>query len=91
MLRLFEANGLVAALVAQPGEAVHDRQMRENGVIVPLGEGGYTVSSPLWVAGAAKAAAVPAPKLGEHSDAILREQGVTEEEVARLRAQGVVG
>jgi crotonobetainyl-CoA:carnitine CoA-transferase CaiB-like acyl-CoA transferase len=38
-----------------------------------------------------KAAATPAPKVGEHSAAILREHGFAEEEIAHLRAQGVVG
>ncbi len=89
-MRLLEAKGMVVALVARPGEALHDRQMRENGVIVPL-DSGHTVSSPLWLAGVEKAAATPAPRLGEHSDPILREQGVTEAKIAELRAQGVVG
>jgi crotonobetainyl-CoA:carnitine CoA-transferase CaiB-like acyl-CoA transferase len=89
-MRLLEAKGMVVALVAQPGEALHDRQMRENGVIVPLGDG-YTVSSPLWMAGVDKAEAAPAPTVGEHSDAILREHGIAEEKIAELRAQGVVG
>jgi crotonobetainyl-CoA:carnitine CoA-transferase CaiB-like acyl-CoA transferase len=89
-MRLLEAKGLVVALVAQPGEALHDRQMRENGVIVPLGDG-YTVSSPLWIDGVDKAVAAPAPAVGEHSDAILREHGIAEEKIAELRRQGVVG
>jgi crotonobetainyl-CoA:carnitine CoA-transferase CaiB-like acyl-CoA transferase len=90
-MRLLEAKGFAVALVARPSEALHDRQMRQNGVIVPLEGGGHTVSSPLWMAGVAKAAATPAPKLGEHSDAVLRECGVTEEKIAELRAKGVVG
>jgi len=90
-MRLLESKGLVVALVARPGEALHDRQMFDNGVIVPLAGGGHTVSSPLWIAGEEKAAAMPAPKLGEHSDAILREQGFSDEEIAELRAQGAVG
>jgi crotonobetainyl-CoA:carnitine CoA-transferase CaiB-like acyl-CoA transferase len=89
-MRLLESKGMVVALVAQPGEALHDRQMRENGVIVPLGDG-YTVSSPLWMEGVDKAEAAPAPRVGEHSDAILREHGIAEEKIAELRAQGVVG
>ena len=63
----------------------------ENGAIVPLQGGGFTVSSPLWIGGVEKAAATPAPKVGEHSAAILREHGFAEEEIAHLRAQGVVG
>jgi crotonobetainyl-CoA:carnitine CoA-transferase CaiB-like acyl-CoA transferase len=90
-MRLLEAKGFVVALVARPSEALHDRQMRDNGAIVPLQGGGFTVSSPLWIGGVEKAAATPAPKVGEHSAAILREHGFAEEEIAHLRAQGVVG
>ncbi|HEX9488847.1 MAG TPA: hypothetical protein VF930_01095, partial [Stellaceae bacterium] len=46
---------------------LYDRQMHDNGAIVPLQGGGYTVSSPLWIDGAEKAPAVPAPGIGEHS------------------------
>ena len=90
-MRLLESKGFVVALVARPSEALHDRQMHENGVIVPMTTGGYTISSPLWIKGVEKAAAAPAPAVGEHSDAILREQGLPPEEIARLRAAGVIG
>jgi crotonobetainyl-CoA:carnitine CoA-transferase CaiB-like acyl-CoA transferase len=90
-MRLLEAKGFVVALVARPSEALHDRQMHENGVIVPMSSGGYTVSSPLWIEGIDKAAAAPAPEVGEHNDAILGEQGLAPEEIARLRAAGVIG
>jgi len=90
-MHLLEAKGFVVALVARPSEAVHDRQMRENGVIVPLQGGGYTVSSPLWIAGVEKAVATPAPKIGEHGAAILRERGITEEQIAELGTKGVIG
>ena len=86
-----EAKGFVVAIAARSSDALHDRQMRENGVIVPLSGGGQTVSSPFWIAGVQKTHAAPAPKVGEHSDAILREQGVPEREIATLRAQGVIG
>ncbi len=88
-MRLLEAKGFVVALVARPSEAVHDRQMRENGVIVPLQGGGHTVSSPLWIAGIEKAVATPAPKIGQHGAA--RERGITEEQIAELRVKGVIG
>ena len=90
-MHLLGSKGFVVALVAQPSEALHDRQMRDNGVIVPLQGGGYTVSSPLWIAGVEKAAATPAPKVGEHGTAILRERGITEEQIAELRTKGVIG
>lgn len=90
-MRLLASKGFVVALVAHPSEALHDRQMQDNGAIVPLEGGGFTVSSPLWIAGVEKAAAMPAPKIGEHTVAILREHGLAEEEITHLRAQGVVG
>jgi len=53
--------------------------------------GGYTVSSPLWIAGVEKAVATPAPEIGEHGAAILRERGITEEQIAELGTKGVIG
>jgi crotonobetainyl-CoA:carnitine CoA-transferase CaiB-like acyl-CoA transferase len=90
-MRTLESKGLAVALVARSSEALHDRQMHENGVIVPMSGGGYTVSSPLWIAGIEKVAAVPAPGVGQHNDAILGEQGLVPQEIARLRAGGVIG
>jgi crotonobetainyl-CoA:carnitine CoA-transferase CaiB-like acyl-CoA transferase len=90
-MRMLEAKGFIVALVARSSEALYDRQMHDNGALVPLQGGGYTVSSPLWIDGAAKAHASPAPQLGEHSDAILREHGLAPEEIERLRAAGVIG
>ena len=90
-MRLLEAKGFIVALVQRASEALYDRQMHDNGAIVPMQGGGYTVSSPLWIDGAEKVPATPAPDIGEHSDAILREHGFAEEEIAHLRAQGVVG
>jgi crotonobetainyl-CoA:carnitine CoA-transferase CaiB-like acyl-CoA transferase len=90
-MRLLESKGFIVALVARASEALYDRQMHDNGAIVPMQGGGYTVSSPLWIDGAEKAQAMPAPDVGEHSDAILREHGIAPDEIARLRADGVVG
>ena len=33
----------------------------------------------------------PAPTLGQHTDEVLRELGVTDEELARLRDEHVIG
>jgi crotonobetainyl-CoA:carnitine CoA-transferase CaiB-like acyl-CoA transferase len=90
-MRLLEAKGFIVALVQRAGEARDDRQMRDNGVIVPMEAGGHTVSSPLWIEDAQKAPATTAPGLGEHSDAILREHGIAPDEIARLRERGVIG
>jgi crotonobetainyl-CoA:carnitine CoA-transferase CaiB-like acyl-CoA transferase len=34
---------------------------------------------------------VPPPRIGEHTEAILREAGIAEESIARLRAEGAIG
>jgi crotonobetainyl-CoA:carnitine CoA-transferase CaiB-like acyl-CoA transferase len=90
-MHLLEAKGFIVALVARPSEALDDRQMHENGAIVPMRGSGYTVSSPLWINGVEKTPATPPPGLGEHSDAILREHGIAPDQIERLRAQGVIG
>jgi crotonobetainyl-CoA:carnitine CoA-transferase CaiB-like acyl-CoA transferase len=65
--------------------------MRAAGVLVPFADGEMlTISSPLWVDGSAKAAPRAPPALGEHSDAVLREAGYDESEIAQLRALGAV-
>lgn len=90
-MRLLESQGFVVALVARTSEVLDDRQMRENGTIVPMRGGGHTVSSPLWIAGVEKVPADRAPEIGEHSDDILREQGLTPQQIAKLRADGAIG
>ncbi len=90
-MRLLESQGFVVALVARTSEVLDDRQMRENGTIVPMRGGGHTVSSPLWIAGMEKVPADRAPEIGEHSDDILREQGLTPQQIAKLRADGAIG
>jgi formyl-CoA transferase len=48
------------------------------------------VSSPFEVVGVSKSPARIAPGLGEHSAQVLREAGYTEDDIARLRTDGVV-
>jgi len=58
---------------------------------VPFADGsGHTVSSPFEVVGISKSPARIAPALGEHSQQVLREAGYTEDDIARLLAQGTV-
>jgi crotonobetainyl-CoA:carnitine CoA-transferase CaiB-like acyl-CoA transferase len=49
------------------------------------------VATPVRLAGAAAPPPRPAPRLGEHGDAVLGEAGFSAEEIAALRASGVVG
>jgi len=50
-----------------------------------------SVRAPIMLDGLAMAAASAAPRLGEHTAAILTQLGLSDEEVAALRSAGVVG
>jgi crotonobetainyl-CoA:carnitine CoA-transferase CaiB-like acyl-CoA transferase len=50
-----------------------------------------SVRSPIMIDGEAMAAASAAPRLGEHTQAVLGELGVTAAEIDGLRAKGIIG
>jgi crotonobetainyl-CoA:carnitine CoA-transferase CaiB-like acyl-CoA transferase len=53
------------------------------------GEGTFeAVATPVEFSAAAVGPQGPPPRLGEHTDAVLRELGVSDAELAALRAQG---
>lgn len=72
----------------------HDEQLHAAGILTPIAEGerqGLThlVSSPLWIESSAKAAPRYSPTIGQHSAEVLREFGLTEDEVGELMRSGV--
>ena len=72
-------------------EAADDAQSREIGALVPFADGaGLTVSSPFHLDGATKVAPVRAPTVGQHSETVLRDAGYAADEIARLKALGVL-
>ena len=56
----------------------------------PLGGTERQLGLPIKVAGAEERAPRRAPRLGEHDDAVLGELGYSGEEIAALRAKGVI-
>ena len=79
-------------IVGTVDEAAHDAQMRAIGALVPFaGSDTLTVSSPFQLDGETKVTPRFAPKIGQHSDAVLREAGYSADEIERLRDRGVVG
>jgi crotonobetainyl-CoA:carnitine CoA-transferase CaiB-like acyl-CoA transferase len=86
--------GIPFGAVARLRDIPTDRQMRETGAIVPLAgielSGAATVDSPLWLGDVRKAPARRAPRLGEHSAAVLAEYGIPADEIRELMASGVV-
>lgn len=90
---LFEAAGQTVGVIARTADVVHDAQMRHAGALV-AGDGipgtGLTVDSPIQIGGEAKVRPRAAPALGQHSDEILRDAGFSADDIAALRAGGVV-
>lgn len=83
--------GLVFGIVAEPEDIAHDQQILASGALVSFAdEGLMTVDSPFRVAGEEKVQPRRAPRLGEHSDEVLREAGYIEAEIAALRGVGII-
>jgi crotonobetainyl-CoA:carnitine CoA-transferase CaiB-like acyl-CoA transferase len=49
------------------------------------------VGSPVRIDGSRADSDLPPPRLGQHSDAVLRELGLTPAEIDRLKTAGIVG
>lgn len=75
-------------VVSNYEEAANDKQKEVNGIVVPLDHAEYgairTINSPFEVSGAPKIPAKTAPKLGEHTEEVLRQFGCSEEEIVQL-------
>jgi crotonobetainyl-CoA:carnitine CoA-transferase CaiB-like acyl-CoA transferase len=86
-----DAAGVTFGAVQSVNETADDTQMHQIGALVPFADGaGLTVSSPFHLEGETKVAPRRAPALGEHTDLVLREAGYAPDEIARLRALGVL-
>jgi formyl-CoA transferase len=80
--------------VREPQEVVNDPQLRANDIIVPLEGAGEkltsTISSPIQVHGVSKVPARRAPKIGEHTEEVLKEVGFTANDIDSLRASHAI-
>ena len=93
-LDLFRAHGLMFSPVQQIHEVFTDPQALENGYIVDFNHRvlgrkkipGYPIHFSHVKAGTR----TPAPGLGEHTDAVMKEIGVSDEEIAELKGQGII-
>lgn len=83
--------GITFGVVGKTDDALDDPQMHAIGAIVPFADGkALTVSSPFHVDGVDKVAPRYAPKVGQHSEEVLRGAGYSADDVARLRTLGVL-
>jgi len=92
--RALERADLAYSVVANLDEVVADRQMEANGVFVEIDDPVLgrvcTVDTPLKIEGQPKTTGAPAPRLGEHTRAILAEIGLNEQEIDSLARRRVV-
>jgi crotonobetainyl-CoA:carnitine CoA-transferase CaiB-like acyl-CoA transferase len=89
---ILDGKGLVFGVVGILDDIPSDRQMLENGVLVPFeNDTMLTIDSPIWIEGSAKTRPRHPPALGQHSDEILRNAGYDAAAIAQLRAAGTVG
>jgi formyl-CoA transferase len=90
--RRLDAADITFGVVGTLDDIADDEQMRASGALVPFANGsGLTVSTPFDVDGTHKVPPGPAPALGEHCAAILREAGYDEAKIQALREQRVLG
>ncbi|WP_184856516.1 CaiB/BaiF CoA-transferase family protein [Acidovorax soli] len=91
---IFEANELPFAPITKPQELFDDRHLNESGGLAPIRLNNGTESKvpllPLTIGGTRPGVRLQPPGPGEHTDALLRELGYTDADVAALRAQGAV-
>ena len=88
VLERLERAGVPAAPVNDVGDVAEDEQTAALGLIQQLSE--RTVAFPVSFDSERLLHRSAPPRLGEHTDEILRELGVDDEEIGRLEAEGVV-
>jgi crotonobetainyl-CoA:carnitine CoA-transferase CaiB-like acyl-CoA transferase len=91
--QLADLEGVWAPLKS-PNEVIEDVQALDNGFVTPvtLGDGDryLTGSSPAQFDGRSIGALRAAPSHGENTDDVLRELGLTDEQISGLRTRGVI-
>ena len=81
--------GITYGVIGIMDDMITDDQMRIAGAVVPLGAE-ETVGSPIHLHGLEKLSAGPSPKIGQHSEQVLLENGFTAAEITQLRALGAM-
>lgn len=91
---LFEAHGITSSTINRAEDVPSDPVFDHAGALVPVGYADApvdrVVSSPVFVRGQEKRPPQPAPSVGEHNAAVLRELGYDDAGIARLETAGVL-
>jgi crotonobetainyl-CoA:carnitine CoA-transferase CaiB-like acyl-CoA transferase len=86
---------LVWAPVQDVDEVIADPQVRANGYIATLDHPNLgpleTIATPVRFGASYVSVRGPAPELGQHTEEVLLEQGMSWEEISRLRESGAIG
>ena len=90
-----EAHDVLCAPVNRYADLLTDPQIAATGMLVeqehPRAGRFRTLDAPVRLSLTPASIRTPAPALGEHTDTILREAGVSPSEIAELRRLGIVG
>lgn len=85
---------ILCAPVMTLDEALHQPQVEANGILVsfdhPVHGKVRTTGNPLHLSGVDQIALRPAPLLGEHTEEVLEQLGVSPQRIAKLRADAVI-
>jgi crotonobetainyl-CoA:carnitine CoA-transferase CaiB-like acyl-CoA transferase len=91
---LFDTAELTYGVVQTVDEIARDPQLIANQVLVPIDDGSaepvLTIDSPVRLDQEQKVRPRPAPKLGEHTEAVLTELGFDRAALERLQADGSI-
>ncbi|MEL7298051.1 MAG: CaiB/BaiF CoA-transferase family protein [Pseudomonadota bacterium] len=87
--------GLPYAPVSKPEELFDDPHLNAEGglvdIAIPDGEQTRLPALPIQMDGRRLGRRLDVPQIGEHTDSVLREAGLTDDDIATLRAKGVIG
>lgn len=89
----FTAHGITFGPIGETSDHIDCPQVEANGLLPAFadGDGLRTVDSPIGIAGEEKVAPRMAPGIGSDTMAILEELGLSQAQIAAMRASGAVG
>jgi formyl-CoA transferase len=85
-------HGITFGVISRPQDVPGDEQAAACGAVVDtaIPEMPRTLANPIRLGFAEQQIAKPAPALGQHSEQILAEAGLSRDEIASLRASGAI-